>query len=450
MRRRLAWWARRAAEALDRSPVVAAPVEARCPLSLMDRVECALRRARENGGPEFAVLLVGLDRFPVIDAGLRQGAGEQLLEEMTRRIAEFLDPGTPVSRVGGDELGVVLEEAAGASEAIRVAERTLEALDRPLWIDGHEVVMGARIGMVIRAANYDHAADVVRDTRTALQRARARAQPDYQVFDAGMRESALARLRLETDLRRALRQGELAVRYQPIVGLDTRRLHGFEALVRWSHPVRGVVPPAEFIPVAEEAGLFAPLGLWVLREACRQGREWLDWFGAAAVPISVNVSARQLGAPEFVEGVEAVLFETRFPGRLLTIEITEAAIVENPAMAASRVERLRDLGVHVSMDDFGTGNSSLSLLHSVPVDSIKIDRSFVSRIGVDPAGAAMVRTVVTLAQSLGLDTVAEGVEVRDQLEMLRGLSCGFAQGYLFSEALPAAKAAETLKGTRRL
>jgi predicted signal transduction protein with EAL and GGDEF domain len=454
MNRRLASWLRRLAEAVGGPQAVPArAAEARaeaCDLAcLLGHLDRALNRTRDNGGPEFAVLVVGLDRLAAINAGLRHAAVGQLLQSVVRRLQELLPSGCVVAQAGRDELAFILEEVDGSSEAIRVAERILEALDRPLWIDGHEVVVGGRIGIVIRATTYEQAGDVLRDAGTALRRSRTRPQPDYQVFDPGMLETAVERLRLETDLRRALRRAELSVRYQPIVGLDTRRLYGFEALPRWTHPTRGLLPPDEFMSVAEATGLITPLGLWVLREACRQGREWVDWFGAGAVPISVNVSARHLASPDFVEEVDAVLVETRFPGRLLTLEITEAALIDSPAMAASRVERLRGLGVSVSMDDFGTGHTGLSLLHAVAVDSLKIDRSFVERLGADPAAAAMVRTVVSLAQSLGVDTVAEGVEGREQLEMLRGLSCGFAQGHLFSEPVSAAQATETLKGTRR-
>jgi EAL domain-containing protein (putative c-di-GMP-specific phosphodiesterase class I) len=264
-----------------------------------------------------------------------------------------------------------------------------------------------------------------------------------------MREGAVARLRMETDLHRALRRGELSLRYQPIIDLETRRLTGFEALLRWTHPTRGALAPADFIPVAEETGLIAPLGLWVLREACRQGREWLDRFREAAVPISVNVSPHQLAAPDFVERVGEILAETGYPGRFLTLEVAESAMMASPAMVASRLERLRGFGVRVSMDDFGTGHSCLSLLHSVPIDTLKIDRSFVASIGVVAAGEAMVRTVVSLARGLGVDVVAEGVEGLDQLELLLGLSCGFAQGNLFSQPVPAGAAEEILERKRR-
>jgi Amt family ammonium transporter len=264
-----------------------------------------------------------------------------------------------------------------------------------------------------------------------------------------MRECATARLRMETDLHRALRRGELSLRYQPIVDLGSRRLTGFEALVRWTHPTRGALAPADFIPIAEETGLIAPLGLWVLREVCRQGREWLDRFREAAVPISVNVSPHQLAAADFVERVGEILVETGYPGRFLTLEITETTVLSNAAVVASRLERLRTLGVRIAMDDFGAGHSGLGLLHAVPIDTLKIDRSFVAAIGVVGAGEAMVRTVVSLARGLGLDVVAEGVEGMDQLELLLGLSCGFAQGNLFSQPLPAAAAEEILERKRR-
>jgi EAL domain-containing protein (putative c-di-GMP-specific phosphodiesterase class I) len=342
-----------------------------------------------------------------------------------------------------------VEDVGGTAEAAHLAERVVEVMERPLWVDGHEVVLRARIGIAVGAAGHDDPEDIVRDAGTALHRVRAQAQPRYEVFEGAMREGALARLRMETDLHRALRRGELSLRYQPIIDLGTRRLTGFEALLRWTHPTRGALAPADFIPVAEETGLIAPLGLWVLREACRQGREWLDRFREAAVPISVNVSPHQLADLEFVERVGEILAETGYPGRFLTLEITESVMTASPALVASRLERLRSLGVRVSMDDFGTGHSSLGLLHSVPIDSLKIDRSFVATIGVVGAGEAMVRTVVSLARALGMDEVAEGVEGVDQLELLLGLSCGFAQGNLFSQPVPAAAAEEILERARR-
>jgi EAL domain-containing protein (putative c-di-GMP-specific phosphodiesterase class I)/GGDEF domain-containing protein len=448
MIRRIASWLSRVRKPLGASRDKPPRCEGR-QTPFVETVERALRRARENGGPEFAALILGLDRFRQIDAGLCEAAGRQLLQDLTHRLEEALARPGALSAVGEDALGFLVHEDGGTNDAIRAAERALDALERPLWIDGHEVAVGGRIGLVIRAGGYGHAEDVVRDAGTALEKARTRDHPDYQVFDRGMREAAVQRLRLETDLRRALRRGELSLRYQPIVGLETRRVCGFEALVRWTHPTRGVVAPDEFIPVAEDCGLITPIGYWVLREACAQGREWLDWFGAAAVPIGVNVSARQLASPDFAECVAAILAETRLPGRLLTLDITESAVAAGPAAVAPRLEQLRELGVRVAMDDFGTGRSGLGLLHSLPIDTLKIDRSFVARIGSDPNGSAMVRTLVSLAQTLGVDAVAEGVEARQQLETLRGLSCDFAQGNLFSQPVPALQATEALKGARR-
>jgi diguanylate cyclase (GGDEF)-like protein len=412
------------------------------------RVARAARRARA-GGPEFAVLLLALDRFRTINAGLREAGGERLLREVARRLDRAVRPGGVLVHLGGDEFAILMEDVGGAADASHFAERTLEAMDRPFWIEGHEVVVGARMGVALGASGYDEAEEVVRDAGTALHRARAAARPRFEVFDRAMREGALARLRIETDLHRALRRGELSLRYQPIIDLGTRRLTGFEALTRWTHPTRGALAPAEFIPVAEETGLIVPLGFWALREACRQGREWLDRFREGAVPISVNVSPRQLASPGFVERVGDILAETGYPGRFLTLEITETALLATAEVAAARIERLRALGVRVSMDDFGAGHAGLGLLHTVAIDSLKIDRSFVASIGVVAAGEAMVRTVVALARGLGLDVVAEGVEAVDQLELLLGLSCGYAQGNFFSQPIPAAAAEEILERARR-
>jgi diguanylate cyclase (GGDEF)-like protein len=411
-------------------------------------VERAAQRANAEG-PEFAVLMLGLDRFRAINAGLRNSAGERLLAEIGRRLEHELRSRGWLAHLGGDEFAILLEGLEGPAEAAELAERMLQALERPFWVEGHEVVVGARIGMALGGTGYDDAEEAVRDAGTALHRARALASPRYQVFDRAMRESALARLRTETDLHRAIRRSELSLRYQPIVDLATRRLTGFEALIRWTHPTRGPLPPTEFIPVAEETGLIVPLGFWAVREACRQGRAWLDRFRDAAVPISVNVSPRQLAAPDFVEQVRDILAETGYPGRFLTLEITETALLGTAAVVAPRIELLRALGVRVSMDDFGTGHSGLSLLHAVPIDFLKIDRSFVASIGVVAAGEAMVRTVVSLARGLGMDVVAEGVEAADQLELLLGLSCRFAQGDLFSQPIPAAAAEEILERARQ-
>jgi len=400
-------------------------------------------------GPGFTVLVLGLDRFDAINAGLRNSAGHRVLQDIAHRLEGSLLPRAILASLGGTEFGIVVEGLTAPAEAVGFAEELLETMERPLWVDGHEVVVRARIGLSVGANGHDDPEDVVRDAGTALHRARARPQPRYELFQGTMRESALARLRMETDLHRALRRGELSLRYQPIVDLGSRRLTGFEALVRWTHPTRGALAPADFIPIAEETGLIVPLGLWVLREACRQRREWLDRFREAAVPISVNVSPHQLASPDFVERVGEVLAETGYPGRFLTLEVTETALASTAAVVASRLDRLRALGVRVSMDDFGAGHSGLGLLHAVPIDSLKIDRSFVASIGVVAAGEAMVRTVVSLARGLGLDVVAEGVEGQDQLELLLGLSCGFAQGNLFSQPLPAAAAEEILERKRR-
>jgi diguanylate cyclase (GGDEF)-like protein len=412
------------------------------------RVGRAMARARGNS-PGFAVLILGLDRFAAVNAGLRSTAAQRVLQDIARRIEGSLPSRGILACMGCAELGILLEGVSRTAEATRLAEELVDVMERPVWIEGHEVVLRGRAGVAVGAGGHDDPEDVVRDAGTALHRARAQSQPRYEVFHGSMREGAVARLRMETDLHRALRRGEMSLRYQPIVDLASRRLTGFEALLRWTHPTRGALAPADFIPIAEETGLIDPLGLWVLREACRQGREWLDRFREAAVPISVNVSPHQLSAPDFVERVGDVLTETGYPGRFLTLEITETALASTAAVAASRLERLRALGVRVSMDDFGAGHSGLGLLHAVPIDTLKIDRSFVASIGVVAAGEAMVRTVVSLARGLGLDVVAEGVEGLDQLELLLGLSCGFAQGNLFSQPIPAAAAEEILERKRR-
>jgi EAL domain-containing protein (putative c-di-GMP-specific phosphodiesterase class I) len=284
---------------------------------------------------------------------------------------------------------------------------------------------------------------VLRDADTAMYRAKANGGAGSEVFDSTMHQRAIQRLQLETDLRQALADRQFQLHYQPIRCLATGALAGFEALLRWDHPLRGTVLPSEFVPVTEETGLIVPLGEWVIREACRQGRDWQERLDKE-VPINVNLSARQFQEPHFVETIEQILSETGLPGRLLTLEITESLMMKNPEATAAMLDRLKALDIKVALDDFGTGYSSLSLLHRFPIDTLKIDRSFVARLGTPDRGAETVDTIINLGRKLRMQVVAEGVESAAQQAALEELGCGFAQGFLFSQAVTSQAAADLL------
>lgn len=413
----------------------------------LDRLGRALERARRRGGC-FAVLLLDLDRFKLVTDSLGHSVGDRLLTVVAARIAGCLRPEDSVARLGGDEFAVLIEDIADASDATRVANRLDEALRLPLDVGGQEVFSSVSVGIAVSEPGYERPEELLRDADTALYRAKAQGGGRCAVFDPVMHQRAVARLQLETDLRRAVERQEFRVAYQPIVSLRSGALAGFEALLRWQHPARGAVAPQEFVPVAEETGLIVPLGLWVLRAACRQGRQWQERFGNA-LTISVNLSGRQLMQPDLFEQVAAILDDSGLDGKLLKLEVTETVIVDNAEAASATLARLKGLGVDVSVDDFGTGHSCLSLLHQFPIDTLKADRSFVGRIGVEGDGDETLRTIITLARNLRMQVVAEGVETPEQLAALRRLDCPFGQGHLFSQALEAEAAERLIAAARR-
>ena len=404
----------------------------------MDRAGRAVERSKRNPGYAFAALVVDLDRFKVVNDGLGYRVGDELIRGTAARIARCLRPQDTVARLGGDEFALLLEDLTDVSDATRVAARIAEALQVPFG--PQELVTSASVGIAL-SSGYASAEDLLRDADIALHRAKAGGRARYEVFDPAMHHRALALLEMETDLRRGLERGEFLVCYQPIVAIGSGALSGFEALLRWRHPSRGLVRPGEFVEVAEETGLIVALGEWILREACRQASEWRNRLGAA-LPVSVNLSGRQLIEADLVERVAAILQETGLPGELLGLEVTESVLMANPDSAAEKLRRLKELGVRVAIDDFGTGYSSFSLLHRFPIDTLKLDRSFVARI--PGAGGPTVRAIVALAHNLGMRVVAEGVETSAQRESLAGLDCAFGQGHLFSEAVPPARAADLI------
>jgi diguanylate cyclase (GGDEF)-like protein/PAS domain S-box-containing protein len=413
----------------------------------MDHVKMAIQRSRRSGDRLFAALFLDLDRFKIINDSLGHMVGDQLLVGIAHRLEACLRPGDTVARLGGDEFTILLEDLSMTDDAIEVALRVQEAVTQPFNIGGHEVFTTASIGIALSNTGYERAEDLLRDADTAMYRAKLEGKKRHVVFDKAMHDRAMELLQIETDLRRAITRKEFFLNYQPIVCLETGKVASFEALVRWRHPERGLVMPGEFIPVAEETGLIVPLGLFVLNEACRQMRSWQK-LGLAGdeVTMSVNLSSRQFSQTDLIEQVSSALRDAGLKAANLKLEITESMVMENIDTAIGMLAQLRGLGVGLSIDDFGTGYSSLSYLHRFPIDTLKIDRSFVTQMTDNTENAEIVRTIVTLARSLDMHVIAEGVETDEQLRQLGGLGCDYGQGYLFSRPVGAGQAVEFLAG----
>jgi diguanylate cyclase (GGDEF)-like protein/PAS domain S-box-containing protein len=415
----------------------------------MDHLKHAVERARRNKYHRFTVLFLDLDRFKVINDSLGHLVGDQLLIGIARRLETCIRSIDTVARLGGDEFTILLEDLKDPGEAIRIVERIQRELSVPFKLSRQEVFTTVSIGIAPSTTGYDRAEDILRDADTAMYRAKSLGKSRHEVFDKGMHAHAMNLLHIETDLRRAVERQELRLHYQPIVSLDTQRIIGFEALVRWQHSERGLISPLDFIPIAEETGLIVPIGQWVLTEACRQMREWQQQTPAQPPPfISVNLSSKQFTQPDLLEQIKRALQETGLDPRSLKLEITESVLMENMEAVTDTLQQLRALGVEMSIDDFGTGYSSLSYLHRLPIDTLKVDRSFVSQLSRNDENREIVRTIVTLAQSLGLKVVAEGIETTEQMAQLQMLKCEGGQGYLFSRAVEAEAASELL--TRNL
>src|SRR5205085_55381 len=366
-----------------------------------DHLKMALQRARRSHERLFATLFLDLDRFKVINDSLGHMIGDQLLVGIARRLEVCLRPGDTVARLGGDEFTILLEDLLDATDAIEIAERIQRELSVPFNIGGHEVFTTASLGIAPSSIGYERAEDILRDADTAMYRAKMMGKNRYEVFDKAMHDRAMNLLQMETDLRRAVDRQEFFLEYQPIIELKSGQVHGFEALVRWQHPERGMISPLDFIPVAEENGLIIPLGRWVLIEACKQLRLWQEQVPEnPSFNLSVNLSSRQFSQPDLVEQIAAIIKETGVDARGWRQEITESMVMENIDTAVGMLTRLRSLGVEISLDDFGTGYSSLSYLHRFPINTLKIDRSFVSRMTDSSENAEIVRTIATLARSL--------------------------------------------------
>ena len=423
-------------------------------LLFMDRLNDVIDRGTTHANYEFAVFFLDIDRFKVINDSLGHAAGDALLTGVSRRLEESLR-GTDtiaryaaectLARLGGDEFTVLLPGVRHTPDALAVADRLVNAVSRPFQIEGREIVVSVSVGVVMGDARYRQAADMVRDADTAMYRAKDRGRTRAELFDTSMLAAAEERLSIESDLRRAIDRHEFTLHYQPIVALSDQRLCGFEALVRWQHPTRGLVAPDGFIPIAEETGLIVPLGRWVLHEACRQLRDWDREFPESrSLTVNVNLSARQCLHPDVVADVGRALSESGLEPHRLKLEITESLVLESSDEVIGILTALRGLGVQLGLDDFGMGYSALSYLRRLPVQTIKIDRAFVS--GIDHAGnIEIVRAILSLASGLSMNVTAEGVETADQAAQLKDLSCEFAQGYFFDRPLTHDRAREILR-----
>jgi diguanylate cyclase (GGDEF)-like protein len=406
-----------------------------------DRLKHAVMRAKRHQSL-LGVMFLDLDGFKPVNDGLGHDVGDQLLKALAQRLQDGLRASDTAARFGGDEFMVLCEDVADEQHVISIAERLQAAISEPFMIAGHELIVSSSMGIVVSGGHEESADSLIRNADAAMYRAK-RQGVSYEVFDDGMRSRVRARARTESDLHRALEEREFRLLYQPQVDLRTGRIVGLEALLRWDHPERGVVEPAEFLWLAEETGIITKIGEWALRQSCLQARAWGAHNGTP-LRVSVNLSARQHRDPDLVDMVERILTETRTDPETLCLEINESALVNDAEAAAPTMDALKRLGVKLSIDEFGTGHSSLGSLKRYPLDMLKVDRSFVSGLGSDTEDVAIVTAIINLAHSLGLQTVADGVETKEQVDELRALGCDIGQGFYFARPRPSDAIAELL------
>ncbi|OAB61513.1 hypothetical protein AY599_05785 [Leptolyngbya valderiana BDU 20041] len=410
----------------------------------MERLSQAIAYKKRQPNYSFAVLYLDLDRFKSINDSLGHLAGDRLLVEVAKRLKSLVRQGDTVARLSGDEFAILLQDMSADANAQLLADRLQNSLQNPLELEYQEIFVTASIGIVLVDTLYQTPSDVLRDADTAMYRAKQLGKARQEIFDSTMSKNNLKQLRLGVDLRHALDRKELELFYQPIVSLMSGRISGFEVLLRWNHDEFGRVSPDEFIPIAEETGAIVPLGWWVLSQACHQMKRWRKQFTNRELTVCVNLSGRQFSQPSIVERVEQALKLTHLDPCFLKLEITETTIVENEATVLDTLQRLKKMGVQLSIDDFGTGYSSLSRLRSFPIDTLKIDKSFVQTMERDRGNLAITKSIVMLAETLNISTVAEGVEIPEHLNQLRQLGCEYAQGYLFSRPVNAEQASEVI------
>ena len=415
---------------------------------LVERLKLALERSRRNRHESFALLFLDLDNFKAVNDSYGHHAGDELLAEVGRRFSSCLRSADMLARLGGDEFALLLESVVEASDAARVAGRLQESLSAPVSVGELEVFASASIGIALPGGPDETPQRLLRSADTAMYRAKEQGRARFEVFDANMHAVAVRRLTLETELRRALERGQLALHYQPVVKLQTGRISAVEALLRWTHPERGAVSPGEFIPVAEKSGLIVDIGAWVLAEACAQLQRWTSAHDKAAPDaMCVNLSVKQLVRADLAARVQETLGSVGLPPQRLKLEITESMMIDDVDAAMRGISALKALGTHILIDDFGTGYSSLSYLARLAPDGIKVDRSFVGEMSKGEGGVALVRGIVALIRGLGLDSIAEGVETVEQRQALEQMGCVYAQGYLLARPMPAAALEALLAST---
>lgn len=413
---------------------------------MLDRLQLALERRSRRDVALCGIVLINLDRFKQINDSLGHAVGDEVLMAVAGRLKHITRPGDTVARLGGDEFAVVVDSIESLDDVWRIALRIQQALSHPITVQDHLLTVGVSIGVAMDDGRAPDAAALLRNADTALHQAKARGRSQIVLFKESMHTAAATQLQLEIELRQALQRQMLVMHYQPIVELSSGMIYGFEALMRWNRLLDGLMLPDSFLPVAEEAGMIPAMGAWSIVEVCRQARRWRDRFGAAAeLPISVNVHSQQLEHADLLHQVEQALYEFNLPGSALVIEITETVALTDFELVVPQLQQLKELGVRVVLDDFGTGYSSLNYLARLPIDGVKIDRTFVQSMMHDSLSATIVRAVITLARELGLQVVAEGVETEEQRIALLRLGCTCAQGWLFGKAVDAELAANAIE-----
>ena len=414
----------------------------------IDTLKFLLNECKEKPNFKFAVLFLDLDRFKTVNDSLGHSTGDRLIKHVAERLAGSIYEGDLVARFSGDEFAIIVQDVTDVSEMLNFAELIKHKISSPFIVGGRKIFTSVSIGIALGNSSYTEAEEILRDADIAMYHAKESGK-DYVIFDKIMHTRAVTRMQLETDLRTAVERGEFCVYYQPIIDLSTMRLSGFEALMRWNHPTRGLVPPGEFIPVCEDTGLIVPVTLWILRESCNQLVRWKKQFPASPLMMSVNLSGKHFMQNDLVAQISEILGETKINPSDLKLELTESAVMENAERVISMLRELKNIGVQLSIDDFGTGYSSLSYLHRFPIDTLKIDRSFVSEMETGSENGEIVRTIISLAKTLRMSVVAEGIESIHQIHQLQILGCEYGQGFLFSRPVPRVEAEKLLDDMTR-
>ncbi len=411
----------------------------------LERVELALKRVHEENNYIFAVFVIDLDRFKRINDSEGHMVGDDLLIEVSHTLETLVSPADTVARVGGDEFAILLDPIDDVNEALRIAQKVQKALTTSFVIKEKEVFTSPSIGLTISLPSYQSAIEILRDADIAMGKAKEKGRGRYEIFNKQMHAQALKLLTLETDLRYGIDQGEFEVYYQPIMQLNPIKLVGFEALIRWQHPHKGFISPGEFIPVAENTGLIIPIGTIVLEKVCHQIQIWNQKYpNATTLKVAVNLSSQQFNDSNLVQNIDEILEKMGLSSKNLKIEITETSLIEYSLESTKLVNELKKRNLEICLDDFGTGYSSLSYLHRFPVDTLKIDRSFIDSIGKPKENSEIIQSIITLAHNLGMEVVAEGIETEEQLIYLQQLKCDYGQGYFFNRPLPPTEAEKLL------